>query len=282
MAIRRLGKGLDALIPQRVVEAGERVSEIDISKITPNPDQPRKHFDHEALQELAQSIKEYGVLQPLVVTRQGDGYQIIAGERRYQASKLAGLAKLPVIVRDYNTQVQLEIALVENIQREDLSPLEEARGYKRLKDEFDLQLKDIADKVGKQFSTISNKMRLLLLPKSVQEGLSAGKITEGHARALLALPQPELMELAYAQILRDSLSVRQVEALVNQNKPARTSTSRAARQSTAFMGETRVLQDKFQTKVKISERQGKGSIALAFYSHEELTRLLDLLQTIGE
>lgn len=286
MVNRRLGRGLDAIIPPRVVDTNEHIVALPTSQLQPNPDQPRQHFDQATLQELARSIESYGVIQPIVVCKKGAVYEIIAGERRFQASMLAGKKQIPAIIRDESAQRRLELALVENIQRESLSPLEEAKTFKRLTDEFNMTLREIADQVGKQVPTISNKIRLLELPETVRQGLSEGKISEGHARALLGLHSPQLIELGYGQILQDKLNVREVEAMVRDklaaqpDKPA--STNRVGRPLQSDTTNQRQLEAALGTKVNIRHKGNRGVIELHFYSEEERDRLIQALLTIED
>lgn len=277
MSKKRLGRGLEALIPARVVDAGDQIRHVPVDQIQPDPDQPRQHFDAKSLAELAASIMTHGVIQPLTVAPKGSGYQIIAGERRYQASKLARLGTVPVIVRDFKKQHKLEISLVENVQRQDLRPVEEARAYKRLMDEFNLPQKTIAARVGKGVPTISNKIRLLTLPTAVLDGLTQGKITEGHARALLSLENSDRILIAYGQILRDKLSVRAVESLVKSAVLDRRSRPRSNKTGARWQDQERRLQNRLGTRVQIRESSGKGEIRISFFSTEELERLLKFL-----
>lgn len=219
-----LGRGFEGLIPVgmdvgTVAAPGEHIRQVAVEKIVPNPDQPRREFDQGALEELAASIKEHGIIQPLVVTPHGEQYRIVAGERRFRASKLAGLSKLPVIVRNHKELEELEIALVENVQRVDLSPLEQAVSIVRLRDQFSLSPKDIAKKLGKAETTVSNIIRLLQLPKKAVTALQKNQISEGHARAILALKfAPKLQEQLLHIIQEKGWSVREAEAFVRQQK----------------------------------------------------------------
>ncbi|HLD34306.1 MAG TPA: ParB/RepB/Spo0J family partition protein, partial [Patescibacteria group bacterium] len=187
------------------------ISEIEISKIVPNPHQPRLQFDEAKLQELSDSIKTHGIIQPLIVTQNGAGYELVAGERRFQAARLAGLTSVPVIVRKADEQQKLELAIVENVQRHDLSPIEEAKSYKKLAEEFDLSQEEIASKLGKSRSAVANKIRLLGLPVEIQRSLVEGKITEGHCKLLLAIPNAEKQRAFYEMIMKGNLTVRQTE-----------------------------------------------------------------------
>jgi ParB family chromosome partitioning protein len=278
---RGLGRGLDALIPTNAFEsresaapppAGTAVVEAPIGSVARNPRQPRTVFDPQALQELAASIREHGVLQPLVVSP-GDGpdrYVLIAGERRLEAGKLAGLETVPVIVRGASDQQRLELALIENIQRADLGPLETALAYHHLAQDFGLSHESIAERVGKSRVAVTNTLRLLRLPAIVQNALSGGVISEGHARALLQLPTPEAIEAAFTTVVKKTLTVRQTEELVRQlmgERPERPSTERHA-DSDAL---AEALQSTLLTRVQLKRsRGGGGTLSLHFSSDEEL------------
>ena len=285
-----LGKGLDALIPNsNPVPAGPLQSRNDsgvllvpVKQIIPNPRQPRSHFNPTALAELAASIKEHGIIQPLLVSSNDadDGYILIAGERRWQASQLAGLTEVPVIVRQTSDQQKLELALIENIQRADLNALEEAHAYRQLSDEFRLSHEQIAERVGKSRVAVTNTLRLLKLPDVIQQTLVDGRISEGHARALLALATPQAMQAALSTVLSQELTVRQTEELVRKlggEKPA-------PKPKTAPSPDLLALEERLRgslgTKVNLkASKKGDGSLTVYFYSEEELnallTRLLD-------
>ena len=283
-----LGRGLEALIPRARVEA--TVQLIEIERIVPNARQPRQHFAPEALRELSESIRTHGVIQPLIVTQlksaEGDArarYQLIAGERRWQASKLAGLAAVPAIVREANSQEMLELALIENIQRADLNPLEEAQAYRHLLDDFKLTQEQVAARVGKSRVAVANMVRLLKLPEEARHALSDGRISEGHARALLRLETAMEQRALLKRILDEGLSVRQVEDWAAQGKPDKPpsadkrATTRAARDPQA-----RSLEEEFRralgTKVTLARhRSGGGRLIVHFYSDEELDVLHTLL-----
>ena len=298
-----LGKGLDSLIPmgmelegiqkpapkkaetpkaeeKEAKTAGSQVF-LKISQIEPNRDQPRKQFDEEALTELADSIKQYGVLQPLIVQKKGEYYEIIAGERRWRAAKLAKLKEVPVIIKDYTPQEIMEISLIENIQREDLNPIEEASAYQRLIDEFHLKHEEVAERVAKSRSAITNSMRLLKLDKRVQMMLVEGEISGGHARALLALEDQELQFTAAERIIEHKLSVRETEKLVKDLlKPKKAGKEQnAPDEATALIYKN--LEEKIRgilgTKVNINRKdENRGKIEIEYYSMDELERLMDL------
>ena len=281
-----LGRGLGALLP---TSAG--LTELDVDAIQPNPRQPRQHVDPGQLEELASSIRAHGVLQPLVVRELpgagGRRFELIAGERRWRAARLAGLARVPAVVKDVTPQATLEMALVENIQRADLSPLEEALAYRQLIDEFGLTHETLAARLGKNRVTVTNTLRLLGLPEAVKSSLAAGEISEGHARALIALPDDEARVQALRQVKNLRLSVRQTEELVRRwgEAPAEPSGGRTAHQSaddgeTRSM-ETRALEEQFRaalgTRVTLTRSRRGGKLTIHFYSDEELQGLYDLL-----
>ncbi|MFN2242436.1 MAG: ParB/RepB/Spo0J family partition protein [Anaerolineae bacterium] len=273
-----LGRGLGALIPETEEPTGG-VTQVPVSAITPNPLQPRTVVDSEALRELAASIREHGLIQPLIVTQQGpERYQLIAGERRWQAARMAGLAQVPVIVKEATPQQALELALVENIQRADLNPLEEAMAFRQLVDEFHLTQEQVADRVGKSRVSVTNTLRLLRLPAAVKQALIDGTIHEGHARVLLALPTKEAQVAALKTVITKSLSVRQTEELIRRlmAEPA------PPKQPVPVAPETQALEEDFRetlgTKVNLyRSRKGQGRLVIHFYSEEELQALYDVI-----
>lgn len=277
-----LGRGLDALISEATAETGsEPETSIEIEKITTNPNQPRKNFDSEALQELADSIKQNGVLQPILVRKVGTKYQIVAGERRYQASKLAGLDKIPAVVRDIDDAEVFQLALIENLQRADLSPMEEARGYRQLIDSQGLTQEGLAKILSKSRSAIANTLRLMDLPIVVQEMMEQGLLTAGHARAILAVPTEEgRIELAQ-KVVKDNLTVRQTENLAPlfsvEKEPAR---PRAATPQT-YKRAARQLRQMLDTNVKVKQVRGKNKIEIEFKDEEELARILGQIQPVS-
>jgi ParB family chromosome partitioning protein len=275
---RGLGKGLEALIPVAEEPKGG-VNQVPISTISPNPMQPRTTLDPEALEELAASIREHGVIQPLIVTQQGpEQYRIIAGERRWQAARMAGLATVPVIVKEATPQQFLELALVENIQRADLNPLEEAAAFRQLVEEFELTQEQVAERVGKSRVAVTNTMRLLRLPVEVQQALADGVIREGHARALLALSAPEAQVAALKTVVKKGLNVRQTEELVRRllaEPPPKKVLDPVSPEIQALEEEFR---DTLGTKVNLyRNRKGKGRLVIHFYSEEELQAIYDVI-----
>lgn len=283
-----LGKGLDALIPmnddfhvkQEDKSAEKPDTMVKITKVEPNREQPRKNFDEDALIELADSIKQYGVIQPIVVQDRKDHYEIIAGERRWRAAKIAGLKEVPVIIKNYTEQEIVEISLIENIQREDLNPIEEAQAYKKLLTEFNLKQDEVAEKVSKSRTAVTNSMRLLKLSDNVQQMVINDMLSTGHARALLAIENPEEQYTLAQKVFDEKLSVRDVEKLVkNLHKPAAKSKKlddKALELIYSQMADR--LKQSLSTKVAVSSKaDGAGKIEIEFYNHEDLERLMDLI-----
>jgi ParB family chromosome partitioning protein len=278
MQKQALGKGLGALIPDlSALDDKEKkalgIIEVELDKIVPNEYQPRKVFNDEKLRELAASIKEQGVIQPVIVHRAGAGYQLIAGERRWRASRLAGLKTIPALVKEATKRELLEMALIENIQREDLNPLEAAEAYKRLQDEFKLTQEDLAKRVGKERSTVTNFLRILGLPKEIKQELATGSLTMGHAKALLSLDRVrDQMQTALA-IVKKGLSVREAEALASRLKnPPK---EKKARLSHELKSIEEKLRKALGTKVIITTKSKGGRIVVEYYSAEELERILE-------
>lgn len=292
MRKKALGKGLSALIPEsymKMVE-GERdllvkeelgasaVREIEISKIRPNREQPRHRFPEEKIEELASSIREQGILQPVIVKKVDGGFELIVGERRLKAAQRCGLETIPAIVKDLAEDKLLEWALVENIQREDLNPIEEAQAYVRLIEQRDLSHEEIAKKVGKDRSTVANAIRLLRLPNEILERLVEGKLQGGHARALLALPSPEHQRQMARRIVEDHLSVRQVEELIGQAMARKRRARRARTLDQNLIALETKLERKLGTQVRIfPRRNNQGRLEIRYYSLDDLDRLLNLL-----
>lgn len=322
-----LGKGLDILIPQiketpqkesqpvstaqeTVSESPKKVTEavvearptqsaeirtevpktmMKVSEIEPCRNQPRKFFNEDSLEELADSIRQHGVIQPLIVQKRNDYYEIIAGERRWRAAKMAGVSEVPVILKEYSDSEKLEISLIENIQREALNPIEEAKAYKRLMEEFELKQDEIAEKVSKNRTTITNTLRLLKLNDRVQQMVLDEMITSGHARALLSLDDPQLQEIIANQIFDEKLSVRETEKLIKKELKKLEESQKEENEPTKKQPEDRFIYDEIEeriktilgTKVKVSHNTNhKGKIQIEYYSETELERILDLIQTI--
>ena len=278
-ARQALGKGLGALIPEKGAPEAEGRKALQMcgsEEIQPNPFQPRKSFSVEPLQELVESIREKGILQPLLVRRKGDGYELIAGERRWRAAQRAGIREIPILVRDVSDSEMLEISLIENIQRENLNPIEEAEAYRRLMEQFHLTQEEISKRVGKDRTTIANTVRLLKLPPEVKLSLAEGKITMGHARAFLGLDGVEKQKLLLKRLLSGGLSVRQTESLV---KRLRARSSPSPRKPDPEWGALiEELQHALGTKIRIVGRRKRGKIEIDFYSAEELDRIVELLR----
>ncbi len=283
-----LGKGLGALLPATAKEAGgESVRELAITEIRPNPDQPRRTFSEPAMEELAESVRQHGILQPILVRPVTGGYEIVAGERRYRAAKMANLAKVPAIVRDLAPEEVAEVALIENLQREDLNPIEEARAYRTLIDRFHLKQEDLAIKLGRSRSRIANTLRLLDLPGKVQEGVVEGALLVGQAKPLLSLPKPELMQKAADYIVDHNLSARDTESLVKRlkNKPDLLEPLQqlpepveTVREKEFLIGDAEEkLRVFFGTKVKINYGVNRSRIVIDFYSQEDLNRIIEAL-----
>lgn len=277
MRKRVLGRGLEALISpdlRESVSETERVTEIELDRIDPNPNQPRAVFNDGHLQELADSIERFGVLQPVVVSRAGDRYQLVVGERRLRASRLAGKTTIPAIVRSIGEEDTLKLALLENLQREDLNPIEEARGYRALQEEHDLSAKAIAEILGRSRSAIANTLRLLQLPDEVVEMISDGRLTAGHARAILAVEgDDERIELA-RRVVEEGITVREVE----QEKPR---AARRARKRKPVDPQVRAVEERLElhlgTRVRVTTRRRGGTVVIEYYSNEELERVLEAM-----
>jgi ParB family chromosome partitioning protein len=284
-----LGRGLSALLENENTDVTSRsntngstlvgaVANIDLDKIEANPFQPRTHFEEEALQELAHSIKEQGIIQPVTVRKLGyDNYQLISGERRFKASKLAGLKTIPAYIRIANDQAMLEMAIVENIQRENLNAIEIAISYQRLLEECSLTQDELSNKLGKNRSTVSNYLRMLKLPPEIQIGIRDGKITMGHARAIINIEDPEAQLAIYHDILNGELSVRKVEELARTKKSTKTKPE-ARPVSSEFASIQNHLSERFHTKVAlVQDNKGKGKIVIPYLSQEDLERVLKII-----
>lgn len=271
-----LGRGLDALIPKEEKPGGFIVA--SINEIRPNSSQPRKDFDDEAICELANSIKEKGILQPLVVRNIERGYEIIAGERRWRAAQRAGVTKVPVIIKEASDREVMELALIENLQREDLNPIEEAVAYQQLIDEFEMTHEEISRQIGKERSTITNQLRLLKLPEEAKAALIAGDITAGHARAILSIESPEEARQALSAIKKQRLSVRNTEQLIKKISNRKKKSASSANEDMYLKQVIEELKKALSTQVRIVDKQGKGKIEIDYYSNEELERLTEILK----
>ena len=290
-----LGRGLSSLIPNKQpkpssadefsknissatddsIRGDKYIIEVDVNQITTNPHQPRMQFDDDKLENLAQSIKVHGIIQPLVVTKKGNLYEIVAGERRLQAAQKIGLKKVPVIVREADELQKLELAIVENVQRHDLNPIEEGMAYQKLENEFQMTQEEIAMKMGKSRSVVANKVRLLNLPIEIQKGLVEGKITEGHAKAILSINNPEKQRALYEMILKNNLTVRQIEDKTKEVSVR--SHKRIVSVDPQVNQLENMLVEVLGTKVKISKAGDGGKIVIEYYSKEDLEALLEKL-----
>ena len=289
MAARGLGKGLDALIPSTVAEPKKSKEKeikiekpdsiVDINKVEPNREQPRKNFDEDALLELSESIKQFGLLQPILVQDRKTYYEIIAGERRWRASKLAGLKEVPVIIRNYTEQEIVEISLIENIQREDLNPIEEAQAYKRLLTEFNLKQDEIAERVSKSRTAVTNSMRLLKLCDEVQQMIINDMISTGHARAIITIENPEEQYALAQKIFDEKMSVRDVEKYIkNLNKPVKEKKKVTKSLEVIYQEKEEILKQSLSTKVSVNGKgDGTGKIEIEFFSHDDFDRLMEIL-----
>ena len=303
MAVKRngLGKGLDSLIPNKndkVAKASVKAEElkkkedeipsktgeimVKINQVEPNRDQPRKDFDEDALMELADSIKQFGILQPLIVQKKNDYYEIIAGERRWRAAKIAGVKEVPIIVKEFSDQEIVEISLIENIQRENLNPIEEAMAYKRLLEEFNLKQDEVAERVSKSRTAVTNSMRLLKLSPRVQQMIVDDMISTGHARALLAIDDEEQQFILANRIFDEKLSVREIEKIVKDLKNPKKEIKKTKIEHTfVYENIEEQMKNIIGTKVSVNPKaNGKGKIEIEYYSEEELERIYDLIMTI--
>ena len=276
-----LGKGIGALLSSAAQEGGKKYFSCPIEELKPHALQPRKTFDDRKMSELVASIEEKGIIQPLVVRRQDDYYQIIAGERRWRAAQKAGLERVPVVIQDVSEDWALEIALIENIQREDLNPLEEAGAYRHLMDSFDLLQEEVAKRVGKDRSTVANSLRLLRLPEKVKNDVVASRLSMGHARALLALEQDEDIIEASIEVIRKKLSVRETEKLIKKIKSMLGTKTRKPpvekEVDPNLLALENSLRQQLGTQVKLHAKDKGGRIEISYYDEDELSRILDLI-----
>lgn len=280
---KKLGRGLGALVGEATAEtaAVQPDSVLEISKIKPNPDQPRRQFNEQELNELSDSIKQNGVLQPLLVRKVGNYYEIVAGERRYQASKLAGLTEVPVIIREISDEDVFKLALIENLQRSDLTPIEEARGYKQLIKEKDLTQEELSKILSKSRSAITNTLRLLDLPEEVQGFVADGLLTAGHARAILAVPSDEGRVRLAQKVIDERLSVRQTETLAPLFSVTREETPKRQPAPQSFKRAAKQLKLALDTEVKVKNVRGKNKIEIEFNSEEDLVRIVNMVSGFG-
>ena len=300
MAVKRngLGKGLDSLIPNKTVKTTEKQANktqkekvkveksgetiVKITQVEPNSEQPRKDFDEDALLELADSIKQFGVLQPLLVQKKNDYYEIIAGERRWRAAKLAGVKEVPVIIKDYSSQEIMEIALIENIQREDLNPIEEAKAYQRLIKDYRLKQDEVAEKVSKSRAAITNSLRLLKLDERVQDMVIEGKISSGHARTIITIEDKDKQYMIAQKIFDEKLSVRDVEKLMKALDAPEKPEKKSPKNDFVYRDLEQKMKAIMGTQVVIKNKSNnKGKIEIEYYSQAELERIYELLQKIN-
>ena len=286
MARSKLGRGLDSLFDESTPlpqEEGDSVTSIKITLIDPNKSQPRRSFDKEKLAALAQSVKEHGVIQPIVLTKNGDRYKIVAGERRWRAAKKAGLKEIPAVIREYTEQEIAQIALIENLQRENLNPIEEALGYQTLINKYDMTQEAVSNTLGKSRSAIANSIRLLSLDESIQSRLISGDISSGHARALLSIDDPEIRSAVLLSITEKGLNVRQTEALAKQISKGRPKKPKPVSEETkaALESVENSLATYLGTKVRLIHSPKRGKIEIEYYGNEDLERILDLINEGG-
>lgn len=298
MSKSALGRGLGALMgtplpppapsastpPAPAADSRDRVQKVPLSKVRPSPLQPRKQFSDESLRELADSIREQGIVQPLVTRVRGDYFELIAGERRWRAAQLLNLPEVPIITREADDRSVLELALIENLQRENLNALEEAQGYAQLAEQFHLTQEEISTKVGKSRAVVANALRLLKLPSAIQDYVRRGQLSVGHAKVILGLPDDKIQTLAAERIVRESLNVRQTEGLIaklqsrGDKGPAALSKPLPTQSGDPHVADVEArLREVFATKVKLNYAQGKGSVEISFFSNEELERILQVL-----
>jgi ParB family chromosome partitioning protein len=280
MATKRLGRGLDALIPSLDVKDDDKVIQIPLKELRPNPYQPRKSFSEESIDELAASIKEHGVIQPIIVRKVLRGFEIIAGERRFRASGVAALQTIPAVVRDFTDQQVMEIALIENIQREDLNAIEVAVAYQGLVEQFSMTQEELSVKVGKSRSHIANFLRLLQLPEEIKNHVSRGTLSMGHARALVGVQEDKLQKELSELTIRHHWSVRELEeAIQKTNEKTEKDVKSKAKKKDPFVSQLEdQLRETFQTTVKVKHNKNKGKIEFSYYNEDDLERLLSLLQ----
>jgi ParB family chromosome partitioning protein len=274
-----LGKGINALFANMDVGTEETVREININDIKPNPYQPRKLFSPEAIDELKESIEQHGILQPIILRKSAEGYEIVAGERRFRAAKAARMTTVPAVIREFDDKQMMELAVLENLQREDLTPIEEARAYQTLMTNLNLTQEDLAKRLGKSRPYIANHVRLLALPSKIQDYITEGKLTMGHGRTLLGLKRKDQMISVAEKIIKEGLNVRQLEKLIqsmNENVPRETKKQKPKKDIFIREQENR-LREKFGTTVTIRQSKNKGKIEIEFLSHEDLERILEII-----
>ncbi|MBD2848014.1 ParB/RepB/Spo0J family partition protein [Paenibacillus sp. IB182496] len=284
---KRLGRGLDALIPSLSVSEDDKVVEVPLEQLRPNPYQPRKTFDDDSIRELAESIKQHGVIQPIIVRSVLKGYEIIAGERRYRASSLIGMKTIPAVVRSFSDQQVMEIALIENLQREDLNAIEIAIAYQAIMDKFQLTQEELSLKVGKSRSHIANFLRLLGLPEEIKENVSRGTLSMGHARALAGIKQDKVRKELAQEAVAQEWSVRELEDAIQKldvrstEQKVETGKTKTKKRDPYIENIEESLRETFKTTVKIKQQKDKGRIELLYYNKQDLERLLELLERLA-
>lgn len=275
--VKGLGKGIDALFREEAVHKEDQIQQIAVAKILANPFQPRKTFDEVAIEELAASIREHGIIQPIIVRKNGKKYEIVAGERRYRAAKTAGLTEVPVIVKDFDEQQMMEVAILENLQREDLTPIEEAEAYNSLIVKLNFTQEDLAQRLGKSRPHIANLIRLLQLPDDVRELVNEGKLTMGHGRALLGLKNKRLIPEVANKVMKDHLNVRQLEKYIQDANEAVSRETKVTKKDIHTEATESQLREYFGTQVQIKKAKNRGKIEIEFYSEDDLQRILEIL-----
>ncbi len=280
---RRLGRGLDDLLPQIVPKDGDLVRRVGVAELDANPDQPRRVMDVARLEELAASIRSHGVLEPLIVRPVAGRYQVVAGERRWRAAMLAGLQEVPVVVRDFSDAEVVEVALIENLQREELNPLEEAQGFRRLIDEFGLTQEELSSRLGRSRPGVANALRLLQLGERARSALAAGVLSAGHARAMLAVPDPDVQGALVDRVLREGLSVRETERLVQGRRVGEGPRRNGAREEDAAGPEWRAVEERVRellgTRVRVRmQGKGVGRLEIEFFGADDLERLVEVME----
>ncbi|KGR91855.1 plasmid partitioning protein ParB [Ureibacillus massiliensis 4400831 = CIP 108448 = CCUG 49529] len=278
-----LGKGISALFPTEPLKNDDSIEKISIQKLVANPYQPRKLFDDEAIEELAQSIKEHGIIQPIVVRKKGSKYEIVVGERRYRAAKLANLEEVPAIVKEMSDEQMMEVAILENLQREDLTPIEEAEAYQSLIEKLNFTQEDLAKRLGKSRPHITNHIRLLQLPEEVRKLVNDGSLSMGHGRTLLGLKNKRRIPELANKVIKHSLNVRQLENLIKEyNSEVSRETSKKVNKDIFVQAKETQLREYFGTNVQIRKSKNKGKIEIEFYSEEDLERILEILKVEEE
>lgn len=279
---RGLGKGIGALFPTETLEElhnEDTIEKIELQKLVVNPFQPRKNFDDEAIEELAQSIVEHGIIQPIVVRKKGKKFEIVVGERRFRAAKLANIQEIPAIVRDMTEEQMMEVAILENLQREDLTPIEEAEAYQSLIEKLNFTQEELAKRLGKSRPHITNHMRLLQLPEDVRSLVNDGTLSMGHGRTLLGLKNKRKISEVAQKVIKLSLNVRQLEALIKQyNEEVSRETEKPVKKDIFVQAKETQLREYFGTNVQIKKSKNKGKIEIEFYSEDDLERILEILQ----